>query len=293
MGKRFDIAIVGSGPAGLSAAINAKVRNKEIIIFGNSDLSGKLAKAHGVNNYLGFYGKTGEEMVEAFREHIDAMGIHITEEKVTNVYPMGEYYSLLTKDGMYEANAVILTSGVNFGKPIPGEKEFLGKGVSYCATCDAMFYRGKKAAVIGFSKSDEEEADFLAQVAEKVYYIPMYKEEVQVSDNIEVIKDKVVEIAGSDIVEKLVLENTTLDLDGVFILRESVAADQLVPGLKVEDNHVSVDRMMQTSLAGCFAAGDIVGKPYQYIKAAGEGNVAALSAVSYLDAKKRAMKTQE
>lgn len=288
MNKRYDIAIVGSGPAGLSAAINAKVRNKEILVFGSHDLSGKLAKAHGVNNYLGMFGKTGEEMVEAFQQHIDAMGIQVTEEKVTNVYASGGYYTLLTKEGMYEANALILTSGVNFGKPYVGEKEFLGKGVSYCATCDAMFYRGKTAAVIGYRKEDEEEAEFLAQVAAKVYYLPMYQDEVQLSDSIEVIHDKVQEITGDQKVEKLVLKNGELEVDGVFILRESVAADQLVPGLATEESHVCVDRSMKTNLPGCFAAGDIVGKPYQYIKAAGEGNVAALSAVSYLDEKKRA-----
>ena len=291
MAERYDIAIIGSGPAGLSAAVNAKIRNKKFIIFGSKDLSGKLVKAHEINNYLGMYGKSGEQMAQAFQEHLDAMGIEITEQKVTNVYPMGTYYSLLTKDGMYEADAVILTTGVNFGKPMAGEKEFLGKGVSYCATCDAMFYRGKTAAVIGFNKKDEEEADFLAQVAEKVYYIPMYQDEVQVADGIEVIRDQIVEIKGDadgQKVESLVLKNQELQLDGVFILRESVAADQLIPGLQMEDNHVLTDRLMKTNLAGCFAAGDIAGKPYQYIKAAGEGNIAALSAVGYLDQKKRA-----
>ena len=290
MSERYDIAIIGSGPAGLSAAINAKVRNKSFLLFGSKELSTKIAKAHGVNNYLGLYGKTGAEMVQAFQEHLDALDIRVTEEKVTNIYPMGEYYSLLTKDGMYEAKVVILTSGVNFGKPMVGEKEFLGRGVSYCATCDAMFYRGKTAAVIGYSRKDEEEADFLAQVAEKVYYIPMYDADTSVSDSIEVIRDSVVEIAGTDKVEQLVLKEHTITLDGVFILRESVAADQLIPGLAVADNHVTVDRTMSTNLAGCFAAGDITGKPYQYIKAAGEGNVAALSAVSYLEEKKRAEK---
>lgn len=290
MEKRYDIAIVGSGPAGLSAAINAKARNKSFVLFGSNNLSGKLKKAHGVNNYLGMYGKTGEEMVEAFKNHIQKMDIHITEEKVTNILSAGDYYSLLTKKGMYEASTIILTTGVNFGKPIPGEKEFLGKGVSYCATCDAMFYRGKKAAVIGYSVADEEEADFLSQVADKVYYIPMYKEEVHTSKNVEVVKDSVVEIRGEESVCSLILKNTELVVDGVFILRESVAADQLIPGLEIKDNHVFVNRLMQTNLNGCFAAGDIVGKPYQYIKAAGEGNVAALSAVSYLDEKARELK---
>lgn len=290
MAERFEIAIIGSGPAGLSAAINAKIRNKTFIIFGSRDLSPKLMKAQEVNNYPGFYGKSGKELAEAFEQHIDSMGITITEQKVTNVYPMGDYYSILTKDDTFEADAVIITTGVNFGRPMKGEKEFLGKGVSYCATCDAMFYRGKTAAVIGYNPKDEEEAEFLAQVAKKVYYIPMYKEEVHLNEDIEVIHDTVVEITGDDAnqkVSKLILKNCELELDGVFILRESVEANQLLPGLEMDGNHVAADRQMRTNLAGCFVAGDITGKPYQYVKAAGEGNVAALSAVSYLDEKKR------
>lgn len=114
----------------------------------------------------------------------------------------------------------------------------------------------------------------------------MYKEEVEVDPSIEVIKDKVVSIEGDDRVNKIVLKDREIDTDGVFILRDSVSPGQLVPGLKIEDNHVEVDRLMRTNLNGCFAAGDIVGKPYQYIKAAGEGNIAALSAVAYIDSLK-------
>lgn len=285
MAKRYDVAIIGSGPAGLSAAINAKVRNKEIIVFGSKELSTKLSKAHGINNYLGMYGKTGKEMVEAFKSHILAMDIEITEEKVTNILQAGDYYSLLTKNDMYEAKTIILASGVNFGKPLPGEKEFLGKGVSYCATCDAFAYRGKKAVVVGYGRFAEEEADFLTQVAAKVYYIPMYKEAVNVNENVTVIRENVMKVIGSEQVTEVVLTNSTIQTDGVFILRENAAPDQLLNGLRIEDNHISVDRLMRTNLAGCFAAGDIVGKPYQYIKAAGEGNIAALSAVAYIDEK--------
>ena len=121
----------------------------------------------------------------------------------------------------------------------------------------------------------------------------MYKEEVHLNEAVEVIRDTVAEIAGDDAnqkVSKLVLGNGELELDGVFILRESVEADQLLPGLEMDGNHVAADRQMRTNLAGCFVAGDITGKPYQYVKAAGEGNVAALSAVSYLDEKKRNIK---
>lgn len=111
----------------------------------------------------------------------------------------------------------------------------------------------------------------------------MYKEEVEVDEDIEIINDMPVEIIGENKVEKLILKNSEINTDGIFILRDSVSPDQLVPGLELDENHVKVDRKMKTNLQGCFAAGDIVGAPYQYIKAAGEGNIAALSAVSYID----------
>ncbi len=124
-------------------------------------------------------------------------------------------------------------------------------------------------------------------MASKVYYIPMYKEEVEVDESIEIIKDTPVEIVGEQFVQKLILKNNEIETDGLFILRDSISPGQLVPGLELDKNHVQVDRKMATNLKGCFAAGDIVGIPYQYIKAAGEGNIAALSAVSYLDELKR------
>ena len=115
----------------------------------------------------------------------------------------------------------------------------------------------------------------------------MYKEEVEVDESIEIIKDTPVEIVGEQFVQKLILKNNEIETDGLFILRDSISPGQLVPGLELDKNHVQVDRKMATNLKGCFAAGDIVGTPYQYIKAAGEGNIAALSAVSYLDELKR------
>ena len=177
--------------------------------------------------------------------------------------------------------------GVNFGKPLKGEEEYLGRGVGYCATCDAPLYKDKIVTIIAYNKHEESEANFLAQVASKVYYIPMYKEEVEVDESIEIIKDTPVEIVGEQFVQKLILKNNEIETDGLFILRDSISPGQLVPGLELDKNHVQVDRKMATNLKGCFAAGDIVGIPYQYIKAAGEGNIAALSAVSYLDELKR------
>lgn len=287
MGERLDIAIIGSGPAGLSAAINAKIRNKKFVLFGSKNLSNKLAKAQKVNNYLGFYGKSGKEVADEFQRHLDAMDISVTEKRVTNIYSMGDYYSILANNEMYEATSVILTTGVNFGKPLKGEEEFLGKGVGYCATCDAPLYRGRTVTIIAYSRQEEAEADFVAEMAAKVYYVPMYKGDVDVNQSVEVIRDTPVEIVGDGKVEKLILSNQEIQTDGVFVMRESVAPGQLLPGLQIEEKSVLVDRKMATNLAGCFAAGDIVGAPYQYIKAAGEGNIAALSAVSYVDAKKK------
>ena len=284
---RYDIAIVGSGPAGLSAAINAKIRNKNIIVFGTESLSNKLIKAPSIDNYLGFYEISGEELREKFQDHLDKMEIEITYKKINNIYAMGDYFALMSGDDMYEATTVILATGVEYGKPIKGEEEFLGKGVGYCATCDAPLYKDKGVTIIAYNKHEEAEANFIGTIASKVYYVPMYKQEIEVDSSIEIIKDIPVEIVGDSSVKKLILKNSEIETDGVFILRDSISPGQLVPGLKIENNHVEVDRTMKTNIEGCYAAGDIVGTPYQYIKAAGEGNIAALSAVSYIEQIKR------
>ena len=287
MNERYDIAIIGSGPAGISAALNAKIRNKRFIVFGSKEISTKLVKAHKINNYLGFYGKSGVEIRDEFANHLKAMDIEITEEKVNSIYAMGDYFTLIVNDKMYEATSIILATGVNFGKPFKGEEEFLGKGVGYCATCDAPLYKDKVVTIIAYNKHEEAEANFIETIASKVYYVPMYKQEIEVDSSIEIIKDIPVEIVGDSSVKKLILKNSEIETDGLFILRDSVSPGQLVPGLKIENNHVEVDRTMKTNIAGCYAAGDIVGAPYQYIKAAGEGNIAALSAVSYIEQIKR------
>lgn len=283
MSERYDIAIVGSGPAGLSAALNAKIRKKNFIIFGNRDFSSKLTSAHEINNYLGFYRKSGKELQEEFNNHLNEMGITITEERINNIYAMGEYFALMVNEKMYEATSVILATGVQYGKLFEGEERLLGKGVGYCATCDAPLYKDKIVTIISYNKHEEKEANFIASIASKVYYIPMYKEIVEVDSSIEVIEDIPVSIEGEEKVNKLKLKKSEIDTDGIFILRDSISPGQLVPGIKIVDNHIEVGRLMNTSIKGCFAAGDIVGKPYQYIKSAGEGNIAALSAASYLD----------
>ncbi len=143
MSERYDIAIIGSGPAGLSAALNAKIRNKKFILFGNNDLSTKLVKAPKVNNYLGFVGKDGMDLKNQFMGHLKEMDIEITEERINSIYAMGEYFALMVNEKMYEATSIIIATGIEYTKPMKGEEEFLGKGVGYCATCDAPLYKEK------------------------------------------------------------------------------------------------------------------------------------------------------
>ncbi len=287
---RYDIAIIGSGPAGLSAAINAKIRNKNIIVFGSDILSNKIVKAPSIDNYLGFHEITGEELKDKFKEHIDSMGIEIVSKKINNVYAMGEYFALMSGNDMYEATTVILATGVEYGKPIKGEEEFLGKGVGYCATCDAPLYRDKKVAIIGYNKESEEEANFLSEIASKTYFIPMYKSQSllrgqsnELDETIEVISDRPVEIKGDNLVKGIEFKEKEIDVDGVFVIKDSASPKALVPGIDTEGPHIKVDINMSTSIVGCFAAGDCVGKPYSYIKSAGQGHIAVLNAVSYLD----------
>lgn len=282
MSERYDIAIVGSGPAGLEAAINAKIRNKNIVVFGNKDLSAKLMKAPKVNNFLGFHNVTGKELGEYFQEHIGKMGIQITEERIDSIYAMGDYFALMVNEKMYEAKAVILATGMQYDKPIKGEEEFLGRGVGYCATCDAPLYKGKTVTIIGYNKEAEEEANYVSELTENLYYVPMYRGDYKINDNVRIVNDKPVEILGDDRVKKIIMKNGIIDTDGVFMLKDSISPSQLVPGLEMENEHIKVDRKMQTNIKNCYAAGDCTGKPYQYMKAAGEGQVAALTAVENL-----------
>ena len=182
--ERYDVAIVGSGPAGLSAAITAKLRNKNVIIFGNDNFSDKVLKAQEINNYLGLGVVSGETMKEAFAKHLKELGLEVVNEKISAVYNMGNYFGLQGEPNIYEASTVILATGVVPAKTLKGEKEFLGRGVSYCATCDGMLYKNKKIAVLLYGKREEKEAEFLAEIADKVYCFPIYKEKVTINENL-------------------------------------------------------------------------------------------------------------
>ncbi len=293
MGERVDVAIIGTGPAGVSAAITLKIRNKNIALFGNPALSPKVDKAEKILNYPGLPNVSGLQLNGYFKNHLDSLGIAITDEVVTSIIDMQGVFGLQTKSNtIYEATSVIIATGISFGKPYKNEDNLLGRGVSYCATCDGNFYRDKPVAVIAESEKEVEEAMFLSEICSKVYYIPLYEEGkfslndalrgASSPDNVELVGSMPLEVIGEEKVEGLKLKAGDIEVDGVFILRDNISPEKIIAGLEMEGNSIKVDRSMKTSIPGVFACGDITGTPYQYVKSAGEGNVAALSAVSYL-----------
>jgi len=298
--ERYDIAIVGNGPAGVSAAITSKIRNKKIVLFGSNQLSDKVGKAHEILNYTGLPRISGEELNKNLKKHLADLDIEITEKKINMVYSMGDHFNLQAGEEFIEATSVILAGGVVMEKALEGENEFLGKGVSYCATCDAQFYKGKTVGVLGYNEESVEEALYLAEIVDKVLYFPMKNEtkdliaKASLPDNLSVVEEEIADLKNLAIksenqegfmrkVSCIETKNNKYEMEGVFVLRDAVAPDKLVPGIELDGNHVKVNLSMETNIPGLFACGDIAGKPYQYIKAAGQGNVAALSAVSYLN----------
>ena len=278
--KMLDCAVVGGGPAGLSAAINLHQRGKGVRVLGAG--AGLLAKAERVDNYLGLPGLSGEEMLAAFADHAKAMGIEAEPGRVANVLAMGDRFLLNFDGNILEARTVILAGGVAKAKPVEGESEFLGRGVSYCATCDGMLYRGREVVVWGLSPEAAGEANFLSSIGCKVRFVSG-RRPAELSDAVGHLAGAVQAVGGGDTVEWVQVAGRRLPVQGVFILRSAIAPDTLLPGLAIEDGFVKVDRRMATNIEGAFAAGDVTGAPLQVAKAVGEGLIAGLSAAEYLD----------
>lgn len=278
----FDIAIVGAGPAGLSAAINTVIRNKKTIVFGNKPESSYLYKAEKVDNYLGMPSLSGKEMIEAFYEHALDIGVKIENKKVQEIFAMGNYYTLNADNEFYEASKVIVTIGVPKSKYIEGEKKYVGKGLSYCATCDGLLYKNKTVIVIGETSEAEEDVQFLSEICKKVYYAPSYKKVGKLSFNVELLDGKPKEVYGSDIIEGIKIGDKDIKVEGAFFIRESTPIGKLISGLEMENNYIKVNKHMETNFQGLYAAGDCTGKPLQLSKAVGEGLIAAQRAVQQL-----------
>ena len=285
-----DCIIVGSGTAGVSAALTLKANAKNFMLFGSPDLSEKIVKAERIRNYPGLSNISGKEFANALKTQLKDADIEVCNERITGVYALKDKFSVLTEKGnTYESKTVILACGVESVKQIDGETEFSGRGVSYCATCDGFLYKGKTIGIVCTSKRLEHEIGYLADFAKTVYLVPMYRDVAISHENITVIKKMPKKIDGKLRVDKLVFATPPAEdipaevpVDGVFMLRESVSPAILVGGLEQENGHVVVGRDMSTNLKGCFAAGDCTGRPYQYAKAVGEGNIAAHAVSEYL-----------
>ncbi len=280
---KYDAAIIGTGPAGLSAALTLKANGKSFVWIGSRDLSDKISKAERIENYPGLTSVSGKELAEAFKKQIEAAGIEIKDYMVNQIMPFDDGFALMAGSEFFEARTVILSTGIVMSNTIPGESERVGRGVSYCATCDGGLYRGKTVAVFCGNRRFEHEAKYLSDLAAKVYFFPTYPTDESIAENAETMKVRIREVIGDKRVEKLLLsDGSELPVDGLFCLRDSVALNTLMPSLETENGHIRVDRSMQTNIPGIFAAGDCTGRPYQYAKAIGEGNVAAHSVVAYL-----------
>ena len=278
----YDIAVIGGGPAGLSAAIQVRARNKSVLVVSGDDRDNPLYKTSRIDNYLGFYNVTGPELLERFRTHAGQMGAERRDGRVLNLLAVGGAYYLSIGSEVEQARAVVLATGVVRAKKYPGEAERLGAGVSYCATCDGMLYRGKPVVVVGKTHEAPGEANWLKEIGCQVTYVSE-KEPQGLNQAIPFVKSARPEILGEQGVTALRAGDREIPCQGVFILRPSLAPADLLPGLKLEGGYLAVDRSMATSVPGVFAAGDCTGLPLQISKAVGEGQVAGHRAAEYVD----------
>ena len=274
----YDIAIIGAGPAGYSAAINARKREKSVLLIGQS--GGWLAKAESIQNYPGFADISGPDLLHAMRAQADAMGADMRPGVVHQVLDMGGTFALSLGADFVEARRIILCTGARQPRLLPGEETFLGRGVSYCGTCDAMLYRGKDVAVIAQGPEAVHEANFLMSVCGSVTYFGSADDALD--PRIAIRSEKPEAVLGDMKVTRLRAGGVEMPFDGVFIFREAMALSALIPGVEMDGAFIRVDRQMQTSIPGLYAAGDCTGLPLQVAKAVGEGCIAALSAAQSL-----------
>ena len=284
----YDVAIVGTGPAGLSAALTLKLHNKEIVWFGSAALSDKVGKSEKIANYPGVPMVGGSEMNDIFRRQAAELGIEMTEKKVTNIAALDDMFMLLADNEMYEARSVLLATGIPQAKGMENEDRLLGMGVSYCATCDGFLYKGKTVAVYCTDDRMGHDIDYLEEIADKVYVYTNFGYSND-SPKVEILDKPIKKLDGAMKADAVELsDGRRFDVDGVFILRPAIAPSTLFSGLELDGAHIKVDRNQETNYKGCYAAGDCTGRPYQIAKAVGEGNVAAhaiLERLSELDKK--------
>ena len=279
----YDILVLGSGPAGLAAAIAARGRDKSVLVIGNPPQDSPLARAERVDNYPGLPGRTGLELLEALQDHARQLGAEFVVGKAISLMAFNGFMVTVGSQ-VYEGKALILAPGVVRQAKYPGEEAYLGRGVSYCATCDGMLYRGKSVIVVGRSADAPHEANYLHSLGCQVTYVSPQAPK-GLDSAIPYVKAGKLAVKGEQTVTGLEADGALLPCGGVFILRQTVAPTDLLPALETEEGYIKVDRAMATNVEGVFAAGDCTGLPLQVSKAVGEGHVAALSACEYLDQK--------
>lgn len=300
----YDLIIIGGGPAGITAGIYSARKKLNTLVIAK-DFIGQIGKAWGVENYPGFEEISGFDLIQKFKNHLKKFEIEISEgEEAREIKKNGNVFEIITKQNKeYSAKAVIIASGRD-PRPLEakGEKEFLGKGISYCVTCDGPIFAGKTVAVIGGGNAGFETAFELLLHCPKIYILeagPKPKadeinlEKAEKSGKIEIITNaSVVEIKGRALVDSIIWQNkitqelNTLKVEGIFIEIGSLPATSFVKGLVDFDEHdqIKIDpKTNETSTPGLFAAGDVTDSKYkQVIVACGEGAKAALSAYEYL-----------
>ncbi|MHC4250868.1 MAG: NAD(P)/FAD-dependent oxidoreductase [Planctomycetota bacterium] len=290
----YDVAVLGSGPAGLQAAVHAGRRKARVLVLGRAEKSG-CWKAH-VDNLVGAGRTTGAELVRTGREQAASAGAELREEDVTKLGTGDEGFIVTCESGdKLGARALVIATGVSRAKlGAPGEKDFVGKGVSYCVDCDAGFFKGKPVAVTGEGSAAAEGALLMLKYATEVHLVTRglecaekLKAEVASSAVVEHSPDGIVKIVGAEGVEAVELESGEhLEVNGVFIELGAKGVMELTMDLGIELDpesfkYVVVDRRQRTNVAGVFAAGDITGPPWQIAKALGEGCVAGLEAAAF------------
>ncbi len=301
--EEYDVVILGTGPAGLQAAIHAARAKVSVLVMGREHKS-SLYKAH-VENYCCITGISGQELLQQGVRQASDSGAHFLHEDVIKTSQEDDRFIILTENERnIKTRALIMAMGITRNRlGVPGEKEFLGKGVSYCVDCDANFYKGAKVAIVGDESAAVSGALTLLFYAEEVHLV---SNRLQVSDRLDYqIREsdvnihlgcKVKEIVGLDNVDGLIMDDDQrLNVDGVFIETGAKGAVELAATLGValdeeKFQYIVTDKQQQTNVSGIYAAGDICGPPWQMAKAVGEGCVAGLSATKY--AKKLRLKSK-
>ena len=279
----FDIVIVGNGPAAFSCAITARMRGLDTLIVGPHGSTSWLARTERIDNYPGLPEVSGTALLAAFRAQALSLGAQERVGLVRQIMPNDGTFMLLIESDVVEAKTVVLAMGAARPQLLAGEEALVGMGVSYCATCDGMLYRGKRIAALSATAEGAEETHFLASQAASVDYYQLKKHETgALPANVQPLAEQPVALARTPEGIQLTTRQGTHTYDGVFIFRSAVALGMLLAELATQGSFIPVDRGMRTNVAGVFAAGDVTGKPLQVAKAVGEGNIAAISAAESL-----------